>query len=210
MKPYYDQDGITIYHGDCREILPHVTADVLITDPPYGIAFESGWTGASIVGDDTTDARDVVLSMCPDLPAAVFGAAGEATLPNAVAALVWHRPGSGMGDLAFPWKPDYELVHVFGAGWSHAARGSSVLSFPWDDFRGRLAHPHQKPQKLMRHLIERAPAGVILDPFAGSGSTLRAAKDLGRKAIGIEIEERYCEIAAMRLGQMVFDLESAA
>jgi DNA modification methylase len=203
MKHYYSEDGITIYHGDCREILPHISADVLVTDPPYGIDFRSGWTNATIANDTTTETRDAILAAWNDRPALVFGAAGEALISGAKLALVWHRPGSGMGDLSMPWKPDYELVHVFGVGFAHPHRGSSVLTFAWDTFRGDAGHPHRKPVGLMRHLIERCPPGVIVDTFTGSGSTLVAARDLGRRAIGIEIEERYCEIAAKRLSQRV-------
>lgn len=79
MKPYYERDGITIYYGDCREILPHVDADVLVTDPPYGIAFKSGWTGAAIAGDECTGVREAVRLLWGGArPALIFGAAGEA------------------------------------------------------------------------------------------------------------------------------------
>jgi site-specific DNA-methyltransferase (adenine-specific) len=115
-----------------------------------------------------------------------------------------------MGNLALPWKPDYEMVFVFGQGFSANVRGSSVLTYSWDVFRGRALHPHQKPVALMRDLVGKCDAQTIIDPFMGSGSTLRAAKDLGRKAIGIEIDERYCEIAARRMGQEVLDFGGAA
>lgn len=210
MKPYYQDDAVTIYHGDCREILPTVAADVLVTDPPYGIAFKSGWTGAAIAGDGDTATRDAILATWVHRPALVFGAAGEAKLQGARTCLVWHRPGSGMGDLAMPWQPDYELIHVFGDGWLGTTRGRSVLTFPWDVFRGSALHPHQKPLPLMRYLLSACPPGTVIDPFMGSGSTLRAAKDCSRRAIGIEIEERYCEIAARRMGQEVMDFGEAA
>lgn len=204
--PYYDDGQITIYHGDCRKILPQIVADVLVTDPPYGISFKSGWTGAEIQGDSDTELRDWVLRSWPGRAALVFGAAGERKLLGAKVALVWHRPGSGMGDLAMPWKPDYELIHVFGDGFVGDGRRSSILSYPWDVFRGAALHPHQKPVPLMRCLLTACPPGVVVDPFMGSGSTLRAAKDLGRKAIGIELEERYCASAVERLAQgTIFD-----
>ncbi len=203
--PYYEDDAVTIYHGDCREILPTLVADVCVTDPPYGIAFKSGWTGAKIEGDDDTRVRDEVLTLWGDAPAAVFGAAGEARLPGSKHTLVWWRPGSGMGDLSMPWQPDYELVHVFGDGWRDDFRGPSVLRYPWDVFRGAALHPHQKPLGLMRALLRACPPGTVIDPFMGSGSTLRAAKDLSCRAIGIELDERYCEIAARRMGQEVMD-----
>jgi len=73
-------------------------------------------------------------------------------------------------------------------------------------FAGRK-HPHEKPRSLFKYLLQKMPDGKVVDPFMGSGTTLRAAKDLGRKAIGIEIEERYCEIAAKRLAQEVLSVQ---
>lgn len=108
-----------------------------------------------------------------------------------------------MGDLAFPWKPDYELIHVFGDGFASSTRRSSVYSIPWDTFRGAAFHPHQKPVTLLEQLLAVCPPGVVVDPFMGSGSTMLAARRSGRRAIGIEIEERYCEVAAKRLAQGV-------
>lgn len=116
-----------------------------------------------------------------------------------------------MGDLALPWKQNWEHIYVGGPGFV-GRRGSGVLRFnalaPW---AGEYTHPHEKPVDLLIDLIGKCPPEwTILDPFMGSGTTLRAAKDLGRKAIGIEIEERYCEIAAKRLAQEVLDLGAAA
>ena len=207
MKPYYQDEAVTIYHGDCREILPDLPiVDLVLTDPPYGINFNSGWTGSNIQGDSDTSLRDWLLTQILNIDALIFGAAGEAKLPGAKSVLIWHRPGSGMGDLGFPWKPDYELIHVFGTGFRSSYRGSSVIVCNWDTFRGDALHPHQKPVELIGKLILNHPAQTILDPFMGSGTTLRAAKDLNRQAIGIEIEERYCEIAANRMSQMVMAL----
>jgi site-specific DNA-methyltransferase (adenine-specific) len=109
-----------------------------------------------------------------------------------------------MGDLSIPWKPNWELVFVLGDGFE-GPRTTGVLSgdtvVTWAT-KGRC-HPNLKPVGLMRRLLEKCPPGTILDPFMGSGTTLRAAKDLGRRAIGIEIEEKYCEIAVRRLAQGV-------
>jgi site-specific DNA-methyltransferase (adenine-specific) len=207
MTPYYSEDGIEIWHGDCRELTKWLLlGDVMVTDPPYGIDFCSGWTGAAIANDGDTAARDAVLDLWGGRPALVFGVAGEGALPGSTTApLIWHRPGSGMGDLSLPWKPDYEHIHVLGRGFTAKYRGSSVLVRPWDVFRGDALHPHQKPLPLMRDLITKCPPGTIVDPFCGSGTTLRAAKDCGRRAIGVEVEERFCEIAARRLAQGVLD-----
>jgi site-specific DNA-methyltransferase (adenine-specific) len=106
-----------------------------------------------------------------------------------------------MGDLSFPWKPDFEEIYVNGNGFI-GHRGSSVLCFNSRIDSGRH-HPTEKPLELMTELISKT-IGTILDPFMGSGTTLRATKDLNRKAIGIEIEEKYCEIAAKRMEQEVF------
>jgi hypothetical protein len=118
---------------------------------------------------------------------------------------VWDKgPASGMGDLSIPWKLSWELIFVCGDGF-HGARDEGILRghsvVTWASL-GRK-HPNEKPVTLLRALIAKCPEGVILDPFMGGGSTLVAAKDLGRRAIGIEIEERYCEIAARRCSQEV-------
>ena len=219
MTPYYSDDLVTIYHGDCRAQLPP-PGDVLMTDPPYGIGYSPGvggrgfrskggqpigknWTGKDIVrGDDTPfdpapwlDYRRVVL----------FGANHYADrLPSASEWVVWDkRDGLPSNDFA-----DCELIWTNGGGparvWSHRWMGLMR-----DSERGEpRLHPTQKPVSLLRWLVERysASGDVIVDPFMGSGTTLVAAKHLNRRAIGIEIEERYCEIAATRCSQEVLGL----
>ena len=204
-EPYYSDEFVTLYHGDCRNRIEDLTFDVVVTDPPYGQSFKSGWTGAAIQGDESTAARDHALGLAAGKPAIVFGSPQIPPPKGTRHRLIWHRPGSGMGDLSLPWQPDFEMVFVIGDGFAAPKRGRSVLVYPWDTFRGDAYHPHQKPLGLLRDLISKCPPGVILDPFMGSGSTLRAAKDLGRRAIGIELDERYCEIAARRLAQGVLD-----
>ena len=125
--------------------------------------------------------------------------------------MVWDKgPASGMGDLTLPWKCSFELIWILGHGWV-GRRDEGVLrghiTVTWAS-KGRV-HPNEKPVSLLRAILAKAPGETVLDLFAGSGTTLRAAKDLGRKAIGIEIEERYCEIAAKRLAQEVLPLEVA-
>ncbi|MCA9876790.1 MAG: site-specific DNA-methyltransferase, partial [Thermomicrobiales bacterium] len=209
MGPYYEEAGITIYCGDARDILPQIEADVLVTDPPYGVTLRSGWSGAfgecEIAGDESTDVRDTVLSLCGDMPAIVFGSWRAPRPANVKHILIWDKGEHvGMGDLSFPWKPNWEEIYVIGEGFAGRRTGSvlrhlslaGTVAMPGPRIgEGRL-HPTAKPVALMRDLIQKCPEGVVLDPFMGSGTTLRAAKDLGRKAIGIEIEERYCEIAA--------------
>ena len=204
MKPYYERGGITIWHGDCREILPTLEADVLVTDPPYGMAYDSGWQSRPIAGDESTGVRDAVLSAWGERPALVFGRWNCPHPETARMALTWDKGDwPGMGDLALPWGPSTEEIYVLGKGFTGRRRGS-VIRTP--RLTGEMSHPNEKPVGLIRKLIEACPEGVILDPFMGSGTTLRAAKDLGRRAIGIEIEERYCEIAAKRMEQEVLPL----
>jgi DNA modification methylase len=211
MKPYYDHKGITIYHGDCREILPLIKADVLITDPPYGYRFASGWAsshqGKQIKNDNDTSIRDDVLNSI-SIPWAVFGSWRVVPPSGAKTALVYDKgPASGMGDLSIPWKCSWEVIWIGGKGW-HGRRDEGVLRghrvVTWET-QGRN-HVNEKPVSLIMAIIRKAPSGIILDPFMGSGTTLRAAKDLGRRAIGIEIEEKYCEIAVKRLQQEVLPL----
>ena len=210
VTPYYQDDAVTILHGDSREwdFLP---GDVMVTDPPYGIdhrsGFDSSWAGSAIANDDTTDARDVVLARW-NRPAIVFGTWKRPRPANTRAVLVWDKgPASGMGDLRFPWRLSHEELYVIGEGFVGRRDESVIKGFTivtWES-QGR-AHPNAKPVPLMRYLIGRCPEGVILDPFMGSGTTLVAAKEAGRRAIGIEIEERYCEIAANRCRQEVLGL----
>jgi site-specific DNA-methyltransferase (adenine-specific) len=211
MKPYYQDDLITIYHGDCRELLPELAFDVVVTDPPYGMAYQShfGLSGATkrIAGDNTTEARDTVLGMIGETPALVFGTWRKPRPASTRELLIWHKTAVGwLGDLGLPWGPAHEEVYVIGHGWQgkrrsnvYAVDGLSPAS------KERPNHPTPKPVPLMLQLLEYCPPGTILDPFMGSGTTLRAAKDLGRKAIGIEIDEAYCEAAAKRMGQEVLD-----
>ena len=212
-RPYYERGGITIYHGDCREILPAIHADVLVTDPPYGIAYKSSMTGHNggtslpgIVGDDDTSLRDWVLSQW-GRPALVFGTWKRAKPDGVKALLIWEKGDHvGMGDLSIPWKPNAEEIYVIGRGFT-GKRGTSVLrvnaAVSWNSVGFGRKHPHEKPVALMRELIAKCPPGAVIDPFMGSGATLEAAKLESRRAVGIEIEERYCEIAAKRLSQGV-------
>nr|WP_212745891.1 DNA methyltransferase [Sinomonas susongensis] len=116
-----------------------------------------------------------------------------------------------MGDLSIPWKPSHQEIYVLGSGPWQGKRGTDVLTYAPIQAtakNGRL-HPHQKPVPLMTALLAKT-VGSVADPTAGSGSTLVAAKALGRKAIGVELEEHYCEKAARRLSQGVLDLGALA
>lgn len=212
-EPYYRDESVELWHGDCLEIDAWLQADVLVTDPPYGMAYESNFNrdrrnakvGRGVAGDGTTESRDAALSMWGDRPGLVFGTWRIARPPAVRQVLIWHKSNAvGMGDLSLPWGPNHEDIYVLGAGFV-GKRGSSVIPHPlqMSGDADRPDHPTPKPVGLMEALIEKCPRGVVADPFAGSGSTLIAARNLGRRAIGVEIDERYCEIAAKRLAQGV-------
>lgn len=214
MIPYYQDDHVTLYHGDCLTMLDRLVADVLVTDPPYGIGWALHGGGktavtrhAGIANDENTDARDAVLDWWGDRPAIVFGSLHMPPPASVKQTLVWRKPAdSGVVGSVTGYRRDAEAVYLLGEWPKRSAAWSSVLA-PHISGMAKLGrnagHPHAKPVGLMRTLIERAPGGVVLDPFAGSGTTLRAAKDLGRKAVGIEIDERYCEVIVRRLAQEV-------
>lgn len=213
--PYYADDQVTLYHGDCLGRLEWLEADVLVTDPPYGMSYVSNSSryGSTdpIAGDADAGLRDAVLGRWGPRPALVFGTWRVDRPWAARALIVWDKGDSpGMGDLSLPWGPSHEEVYVLGDGWT-GRRGGSVIRNntlpPASSYRPD--HPTPKPVALMERLLERCPPGVIADPFSGSGSTLVAARNLGRKAIGVELEERYCEIIAKRLAQDVLDFGAA-
>jgi DNA modification methylase len=207
VKPYYEHAGITIYHGDCREIMPSMEfAKVLVTDPPYGMAYRSGWSGATVAADEDVSVRDAVLAMWCPRPALVFGRWSEPKPADVRCRLIWDKgEWPGMGDLSLPWGPSDEEIYVLGDGFIGKRAGTVLRSNRIGAHEAQ--HPTAKPEWLMVRLIKACPPGEILDPFMGSGTTLVAAKLEGRRAIGIEIEERYCEIAAKRLAQEVFDFK---
>ena len=222
MRPYYQDDNVQLYHGDCLELADLWTvADVLVTDPPYGMAY-AGFGGRageprrslqahSIAGDGSVAARDAALDTWgQSRPALVFGRWSIARPSGVRQVLIWDKSdgGPGMGALDLPWGPSFEEVYVIGKGY-RGERGGAVIRQQtlMSGDSSRPDHPTPKPVPLMEALIAKCPPGVIADPFAGSGSTLVAAKALGRKAIGIELEERYCEIAARRLAQDVLPLD---
>jgi site-specific DNA-methyltransferase (adenine-specific) len=210
---FYEDELIRLYHGDClTEHLEWLDADVLVSDVPYGIDYRSNRErvdlARSIAGDKDTTARDDALSAWGDRPALIFGTWRIPRPTGTRQVLIWDTKGAlGMGAMDLPWKPSHQEIYVLGKGFT-GRRTTDVLTVaPVQSTakNGRL-HPHEKPVPLMRQLIEKCPAGAIADPFSGSGSTLVAAKALGRKAIGVELEEGYCENIARRLSQEAFDL----
>lgn len=210
MKPYYEHGGITIYNHSALLFVAWTEADVMVTDPPYGMSYRSGWSGEFVAGDKNTRARDGVLAMWGDKPALVFG---RWNLPKPIGtrmALTWDKGDwPGMGDLSLPWGPSTEEIYVIGSGFVGKRGGSTLRANRLGSSRSE--HPTEKPQTILRQLLSACPPEwLVVDPFMGSGSLLEAARDMGRAAIGIEIEERYCEIAAKRLQQEVLPLEQPA
>lgn len=203
MTPYYEHGGITIYHGDCREILAHVKADVLVTDPPYGIGFAAAPTKwqrlAGAVAENWDDAApDYVANLVSAYQCAVVWGGNYFALPVSRGWLCWLKPDAppSMGTFELAWtNRDAVARHI-----SCSIRATNPE---------RVGHSTQKPMRVMLWTLSFVSPGTVVDPFMGSGTTLVAAKQLGRKAVGIEIEERYCEIAAKRLSQEVLPFGGA-
>jgi site-specific DNA-methyltransferase (adenine-specific) len=223
MKPYYEEPGITIYHGDCRDILPTLPkVDLVLTDPPYGI--ENARTNVrkikSMKGNYQTDKFIDNPEFVASVVIPVIRKCGE------LADRVVVTPGR-VNMFIYP-KPLHVGLFFYPASCAPSAWGLSlwqpIYFYGRDPYPGRLlpdgksctdfdlgiAHPCPKPLKSWTWLLNRSslPTDIVCDPFMGSGTTLRAAKDLGQKAIGIEIEEKYCEIAVKRLRQEVLPLEA--
>lgn len=210
--PYYQDEQVTLYLGDCREITDWLPADVLVTDPPYGVGWRKGtnrragsYLHEGIQNDEDTTVRDDVMSLWGSKPGIVFGT-WSAPFPEWQQVLVWRKPvDSGVVGSTTGFRRDSELMFLTGVWPRRDAETSSVLltNSNKNAYLRPGQHPHAKPVGLMEALIKQCPPGMIADPFAGSGSTLIAARNLGRKAVGVEIEGRYCEVAARRLAQQV-------
>lgn len=207
MKPYYEHAGVTIYHGDCRAVVPGLTGiGAVVSDPPYGIALDTTarWPWLTdhlpVANDDLP--FDPAWLLALDVPTILWGANHYASrLPDARGWLSWDKATRNgldlkQAEIEFAWTNCITRPRAFRHMWSGNYRASE---------RGTRFHPTQKPVALLLWCLSLLPdaEAVVLDPYAGAGPTLIAAKQLGRRAIGIEIEERYCEIAAKRLGQEV-------
>ena len=238
MKPYYQDSAVTIYHGDCREILPDLPkVDLVLTDPPYasGARTDSNrqvrgamlrsledaewfshdamttWGFQWFMRSVISELRVVLVEGCHvywftdwRMTPTVYGML-EAHGYRVNHCLTWAKTHFGMGTY---WRNQHENIVFASHGkprpMAHQDRGS-VLTYKGVGSAKRR-HPTEKPHELLTDIIRTAGGELVLDPFMGSGTTLRAAKDLGRKAIGIEIEEKYCEIAAQRMAQEVLPL----
>lgn len=215
MKPYYEDEAVVIYHGDCREVLPSLPkVDLVLTDPPYGLGdkWKGGFNGrngsasvwpAACPEWDKTPVPIEILNAAIELSScAIVWGGNYYSLPPSRCWLVWDKiQDFSSADAELAWSNLDSAVRVF---------RMSRIDAHMNKERGKV-HPTQKPLALIKWCLGFAPdAQTILDPFMGSGTTLRAAKDLNRKAIGIEIEERYCEIAAQRMSQEVLKFEAVA
>lgn len=218
IKPYYSEPGITIYHGDCRDILPHLEpVDLVLTDPPYNVGIDYG-----IGSNDSLSSleyRNYIKHLINILPkpgwAVLLGSKTEIirpwwdVLPQAKQIIV--RVGASVNTKLNGFRPQYRCILT-------TRDSKKWWSDLWEDIRfpgegyffnePRYDHPCHAPLRLMKKCLNclSEENEIILDPFMGSGTTLVAAQELGRKCIGIEIEERYCQIAIDRLRQMVLPL----
>lgn len=209
MTPYYEEAGITVYLGDCRALFSSLpVTDLLCIDPPYGTNEHGGYGRRqlglqTIENDNDTSVRDAVLTWWGGKSAMVFGSPRRAEPMGAWDyRLVWDKRSPGLGA---PWRWQHEMIYLRGE-WTNVPGIPSILSVPVDRAMRDRYHPHEKPVPLMMTLLQ-GTIGTILDPCMGSGSTLRAAKNLSRRAIGIEIDERLAEIAVSRLQQQVLHFD---
>jgi site-specific DNA-methyltransferase (adenine-specific) len=214
MQPYHEENGITIYHGDCRDVLNSLPyAAAVVTDPPYNVGKDYGTHNDSMSDLDYAKWVETVTSKCIVSAGKQFWVAPRYKLE------LWlhHLPGAHLiviprgatGPFRQGWSDQFEIALSIGKPaecvpdlWSGIRLKGEGYFFREETF----GHPGYTPYPIMRRAVEllSEPGELIVEPFCGTGTTLRAAKDTGRKAIGIEIEERYCEIAAKRLSQEVF------
>lgn len=231
MSIYYKNDWVTLYHDDCRNVeLPKASVDLIVTDPPYGISYKARKKHDMIIGDDNNDfvtpaLRSALRALKINRHFYVFGPDVVSGLTTcATMELIWDKgrlsAGAGPGGLSSPWSSGHERITfgLYSPYKSHSnvgngavrLRRSSVISVPkTSNGRGTNLHPNEKPVALMRVLIESSSqfGETVYDPFAGSGSTLLAAMVEGRNAIGVEIDEKYCEIIAKRLDSFRMEFE---
>jgi site-specific DNA-methyltransferase (adenine-specific) len=207
MKPYYEDSACKIFLGDCREILPLLDpVDLVLTDPPYGMSFQSNHRiikHSAIANDHDLPIDLIWLAMSKARNAAYFFCRWDNLLqmPKPKSVLAWVKNNWSMGDLEHEHGRQWEAICFYPKdGHRFISRIPDVIRA---DRTGNNLHPTEKPTDLLGVIIAANEGETILDPFMGSGTTLCAAKDLGRKAIGIELEEKYCEIAARRLAQEV-------
>lgn len=200
MEPYYDDgNGIVIYNADCRKVLPFLERfDLLLTDPPYGIGdrMQGGTWGAKEKYADfrawDEAPKDWMLQQSIDLcGSAIVWGGNYFTLPASRCWLVWRKVN------AVPTMAGAELA------WTNIDKPCKAIDLPVGVHN--YGHPTEKPLSLIRWCMSQLQFETVLDPYLGSGTTLVAAKMEGKKAVGIEINEAYCEAAVKRLSQQVFE-----
>ena len=229
IKPYYEQDGIVIYLGDCREILPELPkVDLVLTDPPYGSGLSTDfnerfthtagdwWKNTDrstskrhepVIGDDEPFDPSYLLNINSKEYVFWGGNWYASRLPDSGGWWIWDKR-NGKRDVSQAEWPMSEAE----IAWTNIGKGTRIFRHTWfglirDSERGEHYHPTQKPVALMKWCLQNSKtSGLVIDPYMGSGSTLRAAKDLHRSCIGIELKEQYCEIAVKRLSQSVMVL----
>jgi site-specific DNA-methyltransferase (adenine-specific) len=225
VKPYYQDDAVTIYHGDCREILPTISpVDLVLTDPPYN-CINRATGGLRTIDKGGADSRPVEIEAAAAefvrlATGSIYVWCGASFLSDWLRAFedaglttrggVWHKPNPSPMNGEKMWLSALEFCAFARKPSAYFDSHCKPALWRWPTEPGD--HPTPKPMRLMQEQIGAScpKGGIVLDPYMGGATTLRAAKDLGRRAIGIEIEERYCEIAARRMGQEVLDFGSAA
>lgn len=193
--PYYTDDSVTLYHGDCLKIAAWLAADVLVTDPPYGTAYRSGWSSISdrrvvnkpadvvkVRGDENVGIRNAALELWGDGPAVIFGVWRVPRPAATRQRLIWHKRNTnpGMRAETAGWFAADEEIYVLGSGFGGSPAQSVI---PTDEYRASahgqaalIGHPTPKPIRLMEHLIERCPPGTIADPFEAGWDTQQRSR----------------------------------
>lgn len=233
MRPYYEDDAVTLYHGDCREVLPTLeprSVDLVLTDPPFfmpathyqsRVQWQRSWGDTSVLAAFWATVLDLAVPLMRPTGHLITFCNGD-SYPvfypelyrrfDAIKCLVWDKGSIGMGRV---WRGQHELIAA--ARWETSEfteKGGSRS----DVLRARVipsadrTHPVEKPAAILAPLLEPTtkPGDVVLDPFAGTGSTILAARVAGRRVVAVEAEERYCEIAVRRLAQDVLDFGAAS
>lgn len=209
--PVYRDDLVELWHGDAIDCTAWLAADVLIMDPPYGVSYRRRSGPMLIAGDEDTGLRDALLEMWGERPALVFGSWKRDRPEGVRERIIWFKRNTNPGLGGTPWAPADEEVYVLGDGWLGPRTLNVIVTDEARSSSGgqaaKIGHPTPKPIRLLEELILHCPPEwVIADATAGSGSTLLAARRLGRRAIGVELEAKYCDIARARLNQGTMDL----
>lgn len=199
MRPYFQDELVTIYHGDCRDVLPTLPkVDLVLTDPPYQFSLLVK-TELHALFTAVTDG-DVIVFCPPE---------NQWEFEGLTRRLFWVKPTSTK-NYTRNYGRFVEMISVFKRSdvWNTDLNWANYTGIYSDILETESTHPNQKPASLIARFVRMHTDlhQTIVDPFMGSGTTLRTAKDLNRKAIGIEIEERYCEIAAKRMAQQAMAL----